>query len=97
MRRDTCSNFQPLLDMFSLSDNIVSMKTITSRQLSRKPSLISKIKPGESVHVPDRKGGLVMTRQKRSQLTPEAMMAEVEAMSSDCPVLDTKTFLEEGE
>jgi hypothetical protein len=80
-----------------LSDNIVSVKTITSRQLSRKPSLISAIKPGESVHVPDRKGGLVMTRQKSKTLSAEEMISQLEKMSGECPVIDTKKFLEEGE
>ena len=85
------------LDSLQLSDKIVSMKAITSRQLSRKPSLISKIKPGESVRVQDRRGGLVMTRKKLSRLTPQAMMLEVEAMGDACPQLDTKGFLEAGE
>jgi hypothetical protein len=73
------------------------MKTITRQQLSRKPSLISSVKPGESVHVPDRKGGLVLTRAKKNPLTPQEMLLELQAISNGCPAMDTKVFLEEGE
>lgn len=79
-----------------MSDNIVSMKTITSRQLSRKPSLISGIKPGESVQIPDRKGGLTLTRAKQS-ISADEMFTELDRLAAQCPPLDTKTFLEEGE
>ena len=84
------------LDRLILSDNIVSMRTITSRDLSRKPSVISNIKPGESVHVPDRKGGLVMTRAK-SQISATEIFSELDALATQCPAMDTKAFLEEGE
>ena len=83
--------------MLALSDNIVSMKTITSRQLSRKPSLISAIKPGESVRVPDRKGGLVMTRQRTKRISAVEMFAGLDKLAPQCPVIDTKAFLDEGE
>jgi hypothetical protein len=85
------------LDASLLSDDFVSVKTISSRQLSRKPSLISAVKPGESVQVPDRQGGLVLTRSKKHVLTPAEMLAELYKLSAGAPPMDTKTFLEEGE
>jgi hypothetical protein len=72
------------------------MKTITSRQLSRKPSLISAIKPGETVQVPDRQGGLLLTRKKQA-VSVEEMFAELDKLASQCPPMDTKAFLDEGE
>ena len=85
------------IDTPALSDNVVSMKTITSRELSRKPSVISNIKPGEAVHVADRKGGLMMTRAKRIAVTPREMMAELGKLTAGCPPMDTQAFLEDGE
>jgi hypothetical protein len=84
------------VDSRALSDNSVSMKTITSRQLSRKPSLISAIKPGETVRVPDRQGGLLLTR-KKSAVSAEEMFAELDKLAAQCPPMDTKAFLDEGE
>jgi hypothetical protein len=72
------------------------MKTITRRQLSRKPSLVSAIKPGESVHVPDRKGGLTLTRGKQT-ITAEEMFTELDKLAPRCPPMDTQSFLAEGE
>lgn len=86
-----------LFDSAILSDNVVSVKTITSRELSRKPSVITNIKPGESVHVPDRKGGLVLTRSKTQTISSAEMFAELETLTKGCAPMDTKTFLEEGE
>jgi len=85
------------IDTPALSDNVVSMKKITSRELSRKPSVISNIKPGEAVHVADRKGGLMMTRAKRIAVTPREMMAELGKVTAGCPPMDTQAFLEDGE
>ena len=73
------------------------MKTISSRELSRKPSLISRIKPGETVHVPDRKGGLVLTRAKGHKVTADEMFAELDRLTKDCAPIDAKAFLDEGE
>ena len=90
------SLLDPSLDIPALSDNNVSIKTITSRQLSRKPSLISAIKPGETVQVPDRKGGLTLSRKKQA-VSVEEMFAELDKLAPQCPPMDTKAFLEEGE
>ena len=75
-------------DRSVLADNIVSMKTVTSRELSRKPSLISKIKPGESVDVTDRKGGLVLMRPKTQTVTAEDMDAELLRLTAGCAPMD---------
>ncbi len=73
------------------------MKTVTRRQLSREPSVLSNIKPGESVEVPDGQGGLIVTRKKKHRLTAEEMMAQLDALTSQCPAMDTKAFLDDEE
>jgi hypothetical protein len=73
------------------------MKTMARRQLSREPSRLDKIKPGESVAVPDSKGGLVVTRPKRKKLSADELFAEVERLGAGCPPVDTLKTLHEGE
>jgi hypothetical protein len=73
------------------------MKTLTRRQLSREPSQLDKIKPGESVAVPDSKGGLIVTRPKKRKLSAEELFAEVDRLGADCPSMDTLKILQEGE
>ena len=73
------------------------MKAITKRELARKPSLVTSIKPGESVQIEDRQGGLVLMRQKRQTVSVGQMEAELDRLAAHCPAIDTKTFLEEGE
>jgi len=73
------------------------MKTITKRELSRNPALLSQLKPGESIAVSDREGGLTLRREKRIKLTVEDMEAQTEALQSQCPSMDTLAFLREGE
>jgi hypothetical protein len=89
--------FNKRLDAQRLSDNVVTMKTITRRQLSREPARLNKIKPGDSVLVPDAKGGLVVTRRKKNKMTAEQIFAEIERLSAGCPPIDTLAFLREGE
>ena len=86
-----------LLDARHLSDNIVSVKTMTKRELSRNPAKLTAIKPGESVLVPDAKGGLMVTRRKKTRLPAGQMFAELERLCAGCPPIDTLAFLQEGE
>jgi hypothetical protein len=79
------------------SDESVTMKTMTRRQLSREPSRLDKIRPGESVAVPDSKGGLIVTRPKKKRLSADELFAEVERMGAGCPPVDTLKILQEGE
>ncbi|MGO8765924.1 MAG: hypothetical protein ACLQSR_12435 [Limisphaerales bacterium] len=73
------------------------MKMITRRQLSREPARLNQIKPGQSVLVPDARGGLVVTRPKKSSMSAEQIFAEVERLCEGCPPIDTLAFLREGE
>lgn len=73
------------------------MNTITQRELNRKPSLASNLRPGESVEISDRKGGLILTRRKRRALTADDMEADLKALAPHCPQVDTLGFLQEGE
>jgi hypothetical protein len=73
------------------------MKTISKRELSRKPSQLSAIQPGESVMVSDTGGGLIVTRPKRRRLTLDEMDAELQRLAKGCPKVDSLTLLQEGE
>jgi hypothetical protein len=85
------------LDGAKMSDNIVTMKTMTRRELSRQPSKLDGIKPGQSVRVPDSKGGLVVSRPKKNKMSAGEMFSELDKVAGECPAMDTKSFLEEGE
>ena len=76
---------------------LVSVKTITKRELTRKPSTLTAIQPGECLGVEDREGGLIVTRQKRRRLSADEMEVEIQRLSGDAPKLDTLAFLQEGE
>ena len=73
------------------------MKTISKRELSRKPSALTAIQPGESLRVEDREGGLIVLRPKHRRLSLDEMEVEIKRLSGDAPKLDTLTFLQEGE
>ena len=73
------------------------MKTMTRRQLSREPSKLDKIKPGESVVVPDSKGGLIVTRLKKRKMSADELFAEVDRLGAGCSPMDTLKVLQEGE
>ena len=70
---------------------------MTKRELSRNPAKLTALKPGESVLVPDAKGGLVVTRRKKNKLPAGQMFAELEQLCVGCPPIDTLAFLQEGE
>jgi hypothetical protein len=80
-----------------LSDNIVSMKKISKREMTRRPSQLTAIRPGESIQVEDREGGLMVTRQKRQQVSPAEIEAEIERLTGKGPKLDTLVLMQEGE
>lgn len=71
------------------------MKTITRRQLAREADATNAIAPGESVVVPDDNGGLVITRRKKHQMTPEQTMAQLDALQTDWPAVDTDKLMED--
>lgn len=80
-----------------LSGNIVSMKKITKRELARKPSRLTSIRPGESLQVEDREGGLIVTRQKRRRWTSAEIEAQIDRLGKGSPKIDTLSFLQEEE
>jgi hypothetical protein len=73
------------------------MKTISKRKLTRNPSQLTRIRPGESIRVEDRQGALLVTRPKPSRLILAEMEAELDRQSKGLPQLDTLSLLQEGE
>jgi hypothetical protein len=80
-----------------MSDKYVSMKTISKRDMTRQPSKITRIRPGESLHIKDREGGLVVTRTKPKRMTFAEFEASVEDLGKGMPRLDTLALHQEGE
>lgn len=80
-----------------MSVNLVSMKKITKRELTRKPSCLTAIRPGESVRVEDREGGLIITRPKRRRWTAAEIEAEIDRIGKGAPQINTLAFLQEEE
>ena len=73
------------------------MKKITKRELTRKPSKLTSIRPGESLQIEDREGGLVVTRPKRRRWTATEIEAEIDRIGEGTPGIDTLAFLQEDE
>jgi hypothetical protein len=78
-----------------VSNIFVSMKPISKRQLQRKPSLVSKLKPGETLMVEDVDGSLVISRGKRSKLSADDMHRELDRLCDGAPKLDTQAVLDD--
>lgn len=73
------------------------MKKITKRELARKPSRLTSIRPGESVLIEDREGGLVVSRQKRRKWTSADIEEQIDRLGKGTPKIDTLAFLQEDE
>jgi len=69
------------------------VKTITKRELVRKPSLASHLKPGQSIQLEDAKEPLVLSRRKRVRLTAEQIHAELDRLCEGAPAQDTQAAL----
>jgi hypothetical protein len=85
------------LERNRLSDKIVNVKTISKREMTRKPSQLTAIQPGESMRVEDREGELIVTRPKRHRMTLAEIEAEIDRLGQGVPKIDTLSFLQEGE
>ncbi len=81
------------LQNLSLADIFVSMKTLSKRQLVRNPSLVSHLKPGQSLQIQDGKEPLVVSRRKRHRLTADQIHAELDRLCKDAPAQDTQAAL----
>ncbi len=73
------------------------MKTISKREMTRRPSQLTAIRPGESIQVGDREGGLMVTRQKRQQVSSADIELEIERLTGKGPKLNTLVLMQEGE
>ncbi|HWX19744.1 MAG TPA: hypothetical protein VN578_07545 [Candidatus Binatia bacterium] len=69
------------------------MKTLTKRELVRNPSLVSHLKPGESLEIEDGKQPLVVTRRKKRKLTAEQIHAELDRICKGAPPMDSQAVL----
>jgi hypothetical protein len=82
------------LNLAWLSDIFICVKAITKRQFMRKPGILSKLQPGESVQI-DSSPPLVVSRRKERQLTPQQMASELDKLASKCPPIDTLAVLKD--
>jgi hypothetical protein len=71
------------------------MKRLTKRELSRSPSRVSELKPGESVAIADRQGGLTLRREKKVTISPDQMEAELQRICQGCPLVDSLAMMED--
>lgn len=78
-------------------DNVVSMKTISRREMTRNPAVLNTIQPGETAQIEDRKGGLLVTRPKAHEWTPAQVVAEIERVGEGLPALDADKVLGDDE
>jgi len=76
-------------------DTFASMKKITKRELVRNPSLVSHLKPGQSLAVEDGKLPLVISRPKVKKLTANEIEAELQRLGKDQPEMDCQEVLDD--
>jgi len=79
----------------SKDDIFVSMKQISKRELVRKPSLVSHLKPGESLVVADGKLPLLISRPKIKKLTAAEIEAELQKLGKDQPEMNCQEVLDD--
>jgi len=71
------------------------MKQISKRELVRKPSLVSHLKPGESLVVADGKLPLLISRPKIKKLTAAEIEAELQKLGKDQPEMNCQEVLDD--
>jgi len=93
-RRRAMAQRLPCLKRGKVSDVFVTMKAISKRQLRRKPSLLFKLKPGETLTVENESEALVIIRSKRSKLSADDIHRELDRLCEGAPALDTQTVMD---
>ena len=71
------------------------MKAITKRQLVRKPSVVSALKPGESLAIQDGDSELIVTRKTEQRLTPQQIESELQKIFKGAPTLNCQSILDD--
>ena len=71
------------------------MNSIKKRGLARKPSLVSHLKPGNSLVVEDGKTPLARPPPNVKQLTAEEIEAEIQRLGKDQPEMDCQAVLDD--
>jgi hypothetical protein len=71
------------------------MKAVTKRQLVRKPSIVSGLKPGESLAIRDGESELIVTRKADQKLSPDQIEAELQKIFRGAPRLDCQAVLDD--
>jgi len=69
------------------------MKRISKRELIRKLSRASHLKPGQSLQLEGGKEPLLLSRRKRVRLNARQIHAELNRLSKGAPVQDTQAAL----
>jgi hypothetical protein len=69
------------------------MKAITKRDLVRRPSIVSHLKPGQSLAVEDGKVPLLVSRPKTKRLTADEIEAELQRLGKDQPAMNCQEIL----
>jgi len=71
------------------------MKQISKRELVRKPSLVSHLKPGESLVVADGKLPLLISRPKINKAPAAGIDAELQGLGKDQPEMNCQEVLDD--
>jgi hypothetical protein len=71
------------------------MKAITKRDLVRKPSIVSALKPGEALAIRDGDSELVVTRKSDQKLSSDQIEEELQKIFKGAPQLDCQAILDD--
>ena len=69
------------------------MKRPRKRQLVRKPSIVSGLRPGQSVAIRDGTSQLIVTRKRAEKSSPEQTESELEAIFKGAPEMDCQAVV----
>ncbi len=77
------------------ADIFVSMKTLTKRELVRKPSVVSALKPGQSLAISDGDSNLILTRTANEKMSPEQIESDLQKIFAGAPRMDCQAVLDD--
>ena len=69
------------------------MKTLTKRELVKRPALVSQLQPGESVQIEDGTLPITVTRKKPPRLTPEQIEKDLQKLWKGLGTVDCQAVL----
>jgi hypothetical protein len=69
------------------------MKTLTKRELVKRPALVSQLQPGEAIQIEDGAMPIIVARKKLPQLNPEQIEKDIQKLWKGLGPVDCQAVL----